>query len=201
MKIDIRKAEQRVQEALMEEGLKRIVKNKKSVKIQLENALRRWAAESAQLKSIQDDTFGSLKATFGLTDELANAAASAIASTISKCLAVEIQARRKQIVIRYVFVTEHFRELLELSVASFATKVGTKIEWLDWLLQSGDAVIVSGYEYTPSTSGRSGLGVMTGGQGWRVPPELSGTSFDNFIHHLFDGREKELTQILIGLLD
>ena len=201
MKIDIRKAEQRVQEALMEEGLKRLVKNKKSVKRQLETALRGWAAESAQLKSIQDDTFGSLKGTFGLTDELANAAASAIASTISKCLAVEIQARKQLIIVSYVFVTDHFRELLELSVASFATKVGTRIEWLDWLLNYGDTVIVSGYEYTPSTSGRSGLGTMTGGQGWRVPPELSGTTFDNFIHHLFDEREKELGVILTRLLE
>jgi hypothetical protein len=131
---------------------------------------------------------------------VANAAASAIASTISKCLGVEIQARKKQIVIRYVFVTEHFRELLDLSVASFATRVGTRIEYLDWLLNYGDTVIVSGYQYTPSTSGRSGLGTMTGGKGWRVPPELSGTTFDNFIHHLFDEREKELTQMLGDLV-
>jgi len=201
LNIDIRKAEKRVQDLLMEEALKRIVKNKKSVKRQLENSLRGWAAESPQLQSIQDDTFGSLKGTFGLTTELANAAASAIASTISQCLGVEIKARKQQIVVSYVFVTDHFRELLDLSVASFTTKVGTRIEWLDWLIQSGDSIIVSGYQYTPSTSGRSGLGTMTGGKGWRVLPELSGTTFDNFIHHLFDGREKELGAILARLLE
>lgn len=41
---------------------------------------------------------------------------------------------------------------------------------------------------------------MQSGKAFRVPPEFSGTPLNNFIHKLFDGRDRELSVILGKLL-
>ena len=53
-------------------------------------------------------------------------------------------------------------------------------------------------------STKSSSGQHRSGKSFRVPPEFSGTPLNNFIHKLFDGRDKELSVILgklsIGLV-
>ena len=45
-------------------------------------------------------------------------------------------------------------------------------------------------------STKSSSGQHRSGKAFRVPPEFSGTPLNNFIHKLFDGRDKELGLIL-----
>ena len=50
------------------------------------------------------------------------------------------------------------------------------------MLEYGDTIIVANYDYNPQTGlGRSSLGNMKDGTGFRVPPEFSGTLTNNFI--------------------
>ena len=73
---------------------------------------------------------------------------------------------------------------------------GGDLHWLSWLLTLGDSTIVVGYYYDPETGvGRSGLGTMSEGGFFRVPPEFSGTRANNFVTRALIGN-KQQEQIL-----
>jgi len=62
------------------------------------------------------------------------------------------------------------------------------LDWLDWLLFKGDAVIVQNFRVERGSHGRSGLAKMKGKRGnpWRIDPNFSGTVDDNFISRALD---------------
>lgn len=75
---------------------------------------------------------------------------------------------------------------------------GGDLHWLDWLLLRGDEIIISNYRYNPAKGfGRSRLGNMIKGDVFRVPPQFSGTSSDNFITRALigDQQDKIITSI------
>ena len=65
------------------------------------------------------------------------------------------------------------------------------LHWLKWMLEYGDRVIVTGYNYVKSSNGRSGFGTMKIAGSFRVPPQFSGTEEDNFITRALIGQEQE----------
>ena len=66
------------------------------------------------------------------------------------------------------------------------------LHWLRWLLEYGDTIIVANYDYNPQTGlGRSSLGNMKDGTGFRVPPEFSGTLTNNFITRALTDSQQE----------
>ena len=74
-----------------------------------------------------------------------------------------------------------------------------KLDWLNWLLTRGDDIIVGDYSFIQKPGiGRSGLGAMTAGGVFRIPPEYSGTQDDNFITRtlLSEAVTDQLTQVL-----
>lgn len=80
---------------------------------------------------------------------------------------------------------------------------GGDLHWLDWMLNKGDEIIVVGYQYEPKSGiGRSKLGHMIKGRNFRVPPQYSGTSDNNFITRALSGieREKEITKLFEKML-
>lgn len=87
------------------------------------------------------------KAAFGLTAELASQAATELSTAIGKCLSVNVTNTQKLISVEFNFVRNDFRDLLALSSASFVTEKGAKLDWLDWLLNAGDTVVVAGWHY------------------------------------------------------
>tara|TARA_R100001377_G_scaffold85340_1_gene71728 strand:+ start:3255 stop:3908 length:654 start_codon:yes stop_codon:yes gene_type:complete len=71
------------------------------------------------------------------------------------------------------------------------------LDWLKWLLTEGGSTIVSEYEFTPSSRGRTGLGVMIKSRGgWKVPAQFAGVSTDNFVTRSFEGITKDIEIIL-----
>ena len=77
------------------------------------------------------------------------------------------------------------------------------LHWLQWLLERGDEIIVAGYEFGGNSGrGRSGLGYMTTGGSFRVPPQFSGTKDNNFISRALVGKAQEqaISKILMGAL-
>lgn len=81
-------------------------------------------------------------------------------------------------------------ELSSFPKASFLTKKGVKIPWMEWLLFLGDRIIIKKYNVYYSNVGGSRTGrlkmkpVKVGG--WRVPPGFSGTRRNNFITRALD---------------
>lgn len=75
------------------------------------------------------------------------------------------------------------------------------IAWLEWLLKSGDKIVVRDYTFVlgNSKSSRTGLGIMReskSGRGWRIPPEHSGTATNNFVTRAIDGNLKRIGDII-----
>lgn len=84
-----------------------------------------------------------------------------------------------------------FANLLNLPEGHLLYEKGD-LHWLKWLLEFGDTIIVANYEYNPQSGiGRSSLGNMEEGLGFRVPPEFSGTLTNNFITRALTGPEEE----------
>tara|TARA_Y100000593_G_C4207158_1_gene284881 strand:+ start:129 stop:797 length:669 start_codon:yes stop_codon:yes gene_type:complete len=76
----------------------------------------------------------------------------------------------------------------QLTYMSSTYKTSVTLDWLEWLLKKGDAIIVGKFDFNlqPGT-GRSGQGTMKRNVGgWRVPPSVAGTIDDNFITRAFD---------------
>lgn len=60
---------------------------------------------------------------------------------------------------------------------------GYKLPWLEWLLLRGSDRIIKNYEvsFGPYDNSRSGMAIMKSSKSsWRVPPQFSGTSKDNW---------------------
>jgi hypothetical protein len=96
------------------------------------------------------------------------------------------------------FQPSSFSNLLGLPEGHTIYK-GGDLHWLDWLLMRGDNVIVTNFQYNPSSGlGRSNLGNMIDGGSFRVPPEFSGTQDNNFITRAFVNStvESELSSLL-----
>ncbi len=92
MEIIMREAEREIERALFKE-VRKLHHNKDRVRRRLESSLRTWANDSPAVRSLQDDTFNSLKGTFGLTDEVASEAAVDIAKAVGNCLDVRRRLR------------------------------------------------------------------------------------------------------------
>ena len=80
-----------------------------------------------------------------------------------------------------------YSDVLSSSAASYITDKGETVPWLSWLLLQGDNIVIATHRavYDPdkSKSSRTGTDIMlpTDTEGWRVPPEFSGTVDNNFV--------------------
>lgn len=85
-------------------------------------------------------------------------------------------------------------DALSASGASFLSEKAKKVDWLRWLLEDGDGVIISDYAFYPgnytlknSRTGRGFMNIPKDGPysrfvpGWRVPAQYAGTPADNWL--------------------
>lgn len=91
---------------------------------------------------------------------------------------------------------EDFQNLLGLPQGHVLTQKGSDLHWLDWLLTKGDSVVIAGYQYSTQGDGRSGTGRMVVGNSFRVPPSFAGTLSNNFVTRAFEGKQKEIENII-----
>jgi hypothetical protein len=93
-----------------------------------------------------------------------------------------------------------WEDVISADVSSIVTNSGEVLPWLEWLLKFGDKIIVRDYEIKigPSVRSRSGMAIMVKkAKGkWRVPPEYSGTTNNNFVTKLLDNIDKD-TQTIV----
>lgn len=126
---------------------------------------------------------GSLAAQFGLYEGTGPRIVKLISSSVKNSVSLNISNISKKDLsggIKIDFMPLTFAELLLLPEGHVIYEKGD-LHWLEWLLLEGFKVIVVGYSFKFSDSGRSHGGVMAKGGLWRVPPQYAGTAENNFI--------------------
>ena len=181
----------------------------KTIKINKSSITSKAKAFAIQSLLSQPEIFslagGELAGAFGLPASSAQAAISAITQSFSSSIYTKIQKfdnNLKQGGVYIYFQPSNFVNLLNLPEGHTMYAKGD-LHWLQWLLKRGDEIIVAGYEFEGrSGRGRSGLGYMTIGGSFRVPPQFSGTTDNNFISRALVGKSQEhaISNILMGAL-
>jgi hypothetical protein len=82
-----------------------------------------------------------------------------------------------------------FSDVLRIPGASFESEHGFEVDWLEWLLTSGDSIVNTSYHFESGFPDRSrtGDGIMLAEGSWRVPPEFAGTISDNWLTRALSG--------------
>jgi len=168
----------------------------------IKRAVENWVSSQPEIRSLLSDGVpSSLNSQFGLARGSSKGIVGSIVSAVADATQVKIIKVNEKLEgsIEFRFQPKDFANLLSLSSGVVATEKGANLKWLEWLLKEGDRVVVVGYRYQPSEDGRAGGGTMLSGFGFRVPPQFSGTTEDNFITRAFSGRNSELAQLISGL--
>lgn len=199
----ISKIEQDINTELVRQYNVLLAKKSSLIQRQLKSAARNWIGSQPEISSLKaESSVGSLNSVFGIrlgtSDSIVNAIIeSVVSSTEIKLTKLDKKFRGG---LEFNFQPSDFRNLLSLREGHVITQKNSDLHWLNWLLTEGDAVVVVGYSYTPSSDGRSGGGTMSFGGSFRVPPSFSGTINNNFITRAFSNREEELTKIISRVL-
>tara|TARA_R110002020_G_scaffold375555_1_gene586749 strand:+ start:749 stop:1420 length:672 start_codon:yes stop_codon:yes gene_type:complete len=147
-----------------------------------------------------------LRVELGLTTTQASGASARIAQTITN--SVVVNSRRPSGkdfggINLHIQPSDYANVLnvpgTSITYRSKAQKQTITLEWLDWLINRGDEIIVAKFGFEPAGGkGRSGGGKMKKGGSWRVSPQYAGTADDNFITRaLQDKSFTELTSKII----
>lgn len=153
----------------------------------IKNIVQLALLESDELKALSS---GDLIGEFGLTQSTASSVAAEIADRVAATVEVKphpVSLKTNKGGLSLTIQPNDLQNVLSIGNGSYSYyskryKVGVKIDWLDWLLTKGDAIIVAKFHFEEiAGAGRSGAGKMLKGQTWRVRPEYSGTITDNLI--------------------
>lgn len=142
-----------------------------------------WISAQPEIQSLESSTLGSLAGQFGLYAGSGSAATNVISLAIRDSIRVNFKKFSPKLEggFEVNFQPADFTNILNLPQSVVNYKDGV-LPWLDWLLLRGNSIIVVNYHYNAVTGlGRSGLGNMIDGGSFRVPPQFSGTSDNNFI--------------------
>jgi len=198
----IRSVESKVNKALAEQANSLMGRNNAKTKKDIYAFVERCITEQPEIDSLKAGGQGSLAAQFGIPVGQESSVADSIVAAIVAATRVNISRfnRNLQGKIDISFQPADFSNLFSSHVGSVHTELGVKLDWLRWLLQEGNRVIIVGYEYVSNSRGRSRGGVMKTGESWRVPTQFAGTLEDNFITRAFSSRENELQNLLGSFL-
>ena len=199
----IAKIEKDIQEALVRDLNTYFDKRKDVAVDKLKKASVSWVSSQLELESLQDSSIPySLNSLFGLPKGSEAGAVAAVVDAVVNSIEVKFSKIDKSFKGGLTFGIQpaDFQNLLGLPQGHVTTEKGTDLHWLSWLLEAGDSIIISGYEYDASGQGRSGAGSMTVGSSFRVPPSYSGTLGNNFVTRAFVNKQKEVQKILSEVL-
>ena len=96
-------------------------------------------------------------------------------------------------------IKKDYSDLFNLpeSVFQYTSKKGSGVlEWLKWVLLSGQGTVVQDYDFSQRDGfGRTQGGIMVKGSGWNVPPNLQGTADDNILLRTLFHIDKDIENI------
>jgi len=143
---------------------------------------------------------GSLREELGITD---TSQVYSIIQIIANNLQVrvdgpKISGQQIRLKIRLEAIPKDFNSKLP-GIGSYQTEKGQSIDWLKWLTELGDSIIVREYDVRAGfpKSSRTGDKIMVKGKGWRVPPEHAGSQSSNFITKACDSALGEIAKYFI----
>ena len=186
--------EDKIKAAFSEEINNVIQKNIKTLLEQSKNLVVQWISSQPELLSLSAKTVGSLKGQFGIRDGQDLSATIDIVNAVKESVSIKFIKYNKKLTsggLEINFQPSNFTNLLGLQ-SGHVIYEGGDLHWLSWLLTEGNRAIIIGYYYDPETGvGRSGLGTMSEGGFFRVPPEFSGTRQNNFVTRALIGDQQE----------
>lgn len=186
--------QKKVNKAIAEEANKILSQNKNTILRDAQSLVAGWISSQPEMLDLQSSVPGSLAGQFGLYPGQGQNSVISIVNSIKNSITVDLKRFNDNLSgggLEINFQPTNFINLLNLP-QGFVNYEGGKLHWLDWLLTKGDTVIVVSYHYNAKTGiGRSGLGNMTKGGSFRVPPEYSGVDSNNFITRALIGSNQE----------
>lgn len=197
------KISKRIFEILSIQINKAILKNRAKALRILKVAVKDWLQKSPEISSLlSQGAPNSLNALFGLPPGASNSAVDSIINAVAESVEIKISKVSSNFTgeVLFNFQENSLGNLIGLPEGHQGTEFGEDLHWLDWLITKGDTIIVKGFAYEPSKEGRSGGGTMTVGGSFRVPPEHAGVIGSNFITRAFEGKEKDISNVLTQLL-
>ena len=175
--------------------LKSVTRAKEPIKVIIRSALE----SSPEISSING---GKLRADFGIpigkdvTTPIVNAIANSISFTSQK---FSIKGKNISGGVTIGIQPTTFVNLLSLGDTEL--EKGGSIPWLQWLLTSGDSIIIADFGVDYGPHGRSGMAKMTvKRRPFKVDSAFSGTSQDNFITRALEPRSGEIQSAIIRSL-
>lgn len=198
-----RQIQKEIERASAQELEKRIKRNSRRAEAQIKAVIPSWVSESPEIASLTaEGQQGSLNAQFGFFPGTSQVIADSIAQSIADNTRLELKFGKSlsSISATLLFQPANYANLLSLPLAEIVTEKGEFLPWLKSLLLDGASTIVTGFEYVPDNTGRSGGGSMKGGSAWRIPPQFAGSAENNFVTRVFVGRNKAIQSILQGML-
>jgi hypothetical protein len=176
-----------------------VTKNLSKISSSVKTLIPSWISVQPEIQSLLSSDPSSLAGQFGIIGSAQNIVNNIVDSVVNS---TEIKLIKYTSTLKggleLRFQPSTFANLLSLPDGHTVYN-GGDLHWLEWLLKRGDSIIVTNYQYNPSTGlGRSGLGNMIPGGTFRIPPQFSGTEDNNFITRAFIGstQEKQLTSIM-----
>lgn len=159
-----------------------------------------WINNQPEIKSLSG---GLLAGAFGIPQSSRDSVVTSIVTAINNSITVSFTPFNSNFVgsLDINFQPSDFSNLLGLDSGHVVYENGD-LHWMNWLLTMGNSIIITNYKYNPIVgSGRSGLGVMSIGGSFRVPPQFAGDVSDNFVTRalLGESQEKEISKIIQGI--
>tara|TARA_B100001778_G_scaffold327915_2_gene326672 strand:- start:342 stop:974 length:633 start_codon:yes stop_codon:yes gene_type:complete len=178
----------------------RISKNINNIKQEMQSLINGWILSQPEIKSIQSANPISLAGQFGIRPNSVPAVVSGIVDAVTSAVFIQFKPFSNKLSGGFSvnFQPIDFSNLLSLPEGHVFYEKGD-LHWMNWLLTMGSTIIVANYSYSPSMgSGRSGLGVMSIGRSFRVPPAFSGTVDNNFVTRALNGQSQyeQITKIV-----
>jgi hypothetical protein len=176
---------------------KSMLKSAKELTPIVQGIVKKSLLESEELKALSG---GDLIGDFGITSTTAATVAQQIALNVAQTVEVKpmsVSLRSKRGGLSLKVQPNDLQNVLSIPNGSYTYysrryKKDVTINWLDWFLTKGDAIIVAKFHFEESGgAGRSGRGSMQKGSTWRVRPEYSGTIDDNAITRALRSEQTE----------
>jgi hypothetical protein len=168
----------------------------------LKKEAREWLNGEQVIRDLRGA--GSLTAEVGLPNGQASGAADAIIEAVLESLDVKFKNFDSNLSggMSIGIQPQDFQNILGIGQATIVTEKGQKLDWLQWLLESGSRIIIRDYDIqygnygARSRSGQGAIMVKSGKQGWKMPSQYAGTAENNFITRAFEGREDDIARIV-----
>ncbi len=193
IKINFKEFDTKLTQALATQLDKVFRRRQRGIETRLKRILTKYFRRTLTYKAL---TTGTLQGEFGIVD--AKEKIDNIIDVVANSIHVEYKEIRggrllknfflKKIVdglIEIRLIPEDLQEILELEDGSFVSENEHLVNWLEWLLTSGNQPVVFSYKYVKGFTelSRTGKGIMVKAKNgfYRVPPRHSGIIGDNWI--------------------